>query len=294
MKIGFTNTINHHNMKTKSSKIWSAFFLFLATTVLFAQNDFQGLAYYQTKTSMDMNFGGRQMTEEQKKQIAERMRSSLEKTYILTFNQTESFYKEEEKLEAPAQGGGNMRFSMMGSGGGNSYKNVKEEKLIKEADLYGKQFLIVDSLTNFNWNMGTESKMIGQYLCFKATATRKVQAGGGMPFGRNNESQEQAPTEYTVTAWYTPQIPVNQGPGDYWGLPGLILELHDNNTVILCSKIVLNPTEKSKIRMPSKGKQVTSAEYEEIAIKKEAEMRENSGGGARGGGSRGGGGFRPF
>src|SRR5690606_40648386 len=88
-------------MKTKSSKIWSTFFLFLATTVLFAQNDFQGLAYYQTKTSMDMNFGGRQMTEEQKKQIAERMRSSLEKTYVLTFNQTESFYKEEEKLEAP-------------------------------------------------------------------------------------------------------------------------------------------------------------------------------------------------
>lgn len=277
-------------MKTISFKIVFAFLLLFAAKFSFSQNDFQGVAYYMTKTSMDMNFGGRQMSEAQKKQIAERMSSSLQKTYILTFNQTESLYKEEEKLEAPAQGGGNMRFSMMGSGGGESYKNVKEQKLIKEADLYGKQFLIVDSLPDLNWDMGTESKMIGEYLCFKATAVRKVQAGGGMPFGRNNENQEEKPTEYTVTAWYTPQIPVNQGPSDYWGLPGLILELHDNDTVILCSKIIINPTEKTKIKMPSKGKEVTSAEYEEIATKKEAEMRENSGGQRSGGG----GGFRPF
>ncbi|MBU3821923.1 GLPGLI family protein [Flavobacteriaceae bacterium XHP0103] len=275
-------------MKTTSFKIVFAFLLLFAAKVSFSQNDFQGVAYYQTKTSMDMNFGGRQMTEAQKKQIAERMRSSLENTYILTFNQTESLYKEEEKLEAPAQGGG-MGFRMMGAGGGESYKNVKEQKLIKEADLYGKQFLIVDNLPDLNWDMGTESKMIGQYLCFKATAVRKVQAGGGMPFGRNNENQEEKPTEYTVTAWYTPQVPVNQGPADYWGLPGLILELHDNDTVILCSKIIINPAEKTKIKMPSKGKEVTSSEYEEIAAKKEAEMRENSGGQRRGGG-----GFRPF
>ena len=26
------------------------------------------------------------------------------------------------------------------------------------------------------------------------------------------------PKEQTVTAWYTPQIPINQGPGEYWGL----------------------------------------------------------------------------
>ena len=46
------------------------------------------------------------MTEEQKKQIAERMKSLFEKTYQLTFNKFESVYKEEDKLEAPGGGGG--------------------------------------------------------------------------------------------------------------------------------------------------------------------------------------------
>jgi GLPGLI family protein len=52
------------------------------------------------------------------------------------------------------------------------------------------------------------------------------------------------PKDVTITAWYTPEIPVNQGPENYWGLPGLILEINDGKTVILCSKIVLNPKEK--------------------------------------------------
>jgi GLPGLI family protein len=43
------------------------------------------------------------------------------------------------------------------------------------------------------------------------------------------------PKDVTITAWYTPEIP-NQGPENYWGLPGLILEINDGKTVILCRK----------------------------------------------------------
>jgi len=56
--------------------------LFISVTS-FSQQDFQGKAIYQSKTTMDMsNFGRREMTEDQKKQIAERMKSMFEKTYI--------------------------------------------------------------------------------------------------------------------------------------------------------------------------------------------------------------------
>jgi GLPGLI family protein len=60
---------------------------------------------------------------------------------------------------------------------------------------------------------------------------------------------------------------VNQGPENYWGLPGLILEINDSKTVILCSKIVLNPKEKTVIKAPVKGSDF-SKEYDETVKKK--------------------------
>jgi predicted GIY-YIG superfamily endonuclease len=56
------------------------------------------------------------------------------------------------------------------------------------------------------------------------------------------------PKEISITAWYTPEIPINQGPENYWGLPGLILEVTDGKTVILCSKLVLNTKEKKETK----------------------------------------------
>ena len=292
-------------MKSIYFKISSFLFLLIAYPS-FAQKDFQGKAYYQSKTTVDMDsWGGRggQMTEEQKKMIAERMKSMLEKTYILTFNRTESIYKEEEKLEAPGAGGG-MRFGGMMSSftAGTQYKNVQNEQLLQEQEFFGKQFLIKDSLPPLEWKMETETKQIGQYTCFKATAVKKVDE---MDFSnmrrrnRDNDEKKEAdktkdatkkdvsenpldevevPKEIIVTAWYTPQIPVNQGPGEYWGLPGLILEVNANRTTILCSKIVLNPDEKEVIKMPTKGTEVTRKEYNDIMKKKIEEMQEMYGG----------------
>jgi hypothetical protein len=78
----------------------------LFSAVASAQN-FQGKAYYFSKTSVDMDsWGGRKMSEGQKKQIADRMRSMFEKTYILNFDREASTYKEEEVLEAPGGQGG--------------------------------------------------------------------------------------------------------------------------------------------------------------------------------------------
>ena len=71
-----------------------------------AQN-FAGQAFYQSKTTVDMdNFGREGMSEDMKKQIMSRMKSFLEKTYILTFNGSESLYKEEASLEVETQGRG--------------------------------------------------------------------------------------------------------------------------------------------------------------------------------------------
>ncbi|WP_299128060.1 GLPGLI family protein [uncultured Winogradskyella sp.] len=286
------------------------FFCFCVAS--FAQQDFQGKAYYMSKTTMDLDqWGGREMSPDQKKRIEERMKSFLEKEYILTFNKEESIYKEDEKLEAPGSGRGWGSFGSSFSGG-PKYKNVKSKELLQDQEFFGKQFLIKDELKTLEWKMGTETKQIGQYTAFKATATKTVdqfdwrsmrRRGRGRDRG-NDEKKEgevakdstkakdddpmseiEVPKTIEVTAWYTPQIPINQGPDDFWGLPGLILEVNADRTTILCTKIVMNPDEKEDIDKPEKGEEVTQAEYNEIITKKMQEMREMYGGrrGGRGG-----------
>ncbi len=96
--------------------------------------------------------------------------------------------------------------------------------------------------------------------------------------------EDEGPKLLDIVAWYTPMIPISQGPADYWGLPGLILELSAGNVTMLCSKIVMNPEEKEDIVVPSKGDVVTKQEYNDIITKKMQEMRNNRG---RGGNGRG-------
>ncbi len=268
--------------------------VFLFSLAIGAQ-DFQGKAYYVSKTSVDMsNFGRPNMSEDQKKRMQERLKNMFEKTFVLTFNRSESIYKLDEKLEAPNQGGGS-RFGAIMSGAmdGIKYKNAKSKQLLSEHELFGKLFLIKDNLPELNWEMTGETKQIGGYTCFKATAiqTWKEFDMASLRRPRNEDEstlEDEAETEeeepIKIEAWYTMQIPVNQGPGDYWGLPGLILEVSAGKTTILCSKLVLNPEDKATIKAPSKGKEVTKEEYVDIATKKYLEMRKNF---RRRGGQRG-------
>lgn len=266
------------------------FTLFILSKFVFSQ-DFQGKAYYISKTNPDLDsWGGQQMSEAQKKQIMDRMRSMFEKTYILTFDKQASIFKEEEVLEAPGQRG----FGMWGNSftAGPQYKNVKSQQFVQDQEFFGRQFLITDSLRKLDWKLGSETKQIGQYLCMKATATKTVDEFDWRSMRRRDRRKEnketktdstkttsvsdeiEVPKTVEVTAWYTPQIPVNQGPGEYWGLPGLILEVNADRTTILCNKITLNPQQKIEIQAPDKGKVISRSDYNATVKKKMEEMRE--------------------
>lgn len=282
---------------------------------MYAQaQEFQGMAVYQSKTSsaeMQERFkNDKNMTPDRQKQIEERMKSMFEKTFILNFDKTASIYREEEKLEAPGQGSDSrmkMMSSMMGVGG-TLYKNVKDKTYTVDKEFMGKDFLVKDSLVKLNWKMEGESRVIGGYNCFKATAVvamNETDMGSFRPRSDEEKRKDDAeakekktslldqikvPTERVVTAWYSPEIPVNQGPDKYWGLPGLILEINDGKTVILCSKIVLNPKEKATIKAATSGKVINQKDYDATMVKKIKEYRENNqrpDGGPGGPGGRG-------
>ncbi|HRN97936.1 MAG TPA: GLPGLI family protein, partial [Flavobacterium sp.] len=270
------------------------FFLSLLVSGL-TSAQFQGMAVYESKTSTaDFSAqmrGNRDITPEMQKMIEERMKKMFEKTFILNFDQTASIYKEEEKLDAPGQASGMRMMSSMMGGGGTYYKNVKEKTYTVDREFMGKEFLVKDTLTNIKWKMEGETRVIGGYTCFKATAVmpasktdfRNYRPRGDKKDDKKEEKKEEPrqtnfmdqvelPKEIVVTAWYAPEIPVNQGPEGYWGLPGLILEVNDGKTTILCSKIVLNPKEKAEIKAPAGGKTVTQAEYDETVTKKMEEF----------------------
>lgn len=285
-------------------KIFLATFLFIFSLQTFAQN-ISGQAYYESKTTVDLDaFGsGQELSEEMKKTVSQMVKSALEKTYILTFNKDESIYKEQEKLEtAPMNPGFKM---MMGSfTPGAQYKNLKTGQMVEENEFFGKQFLIIDTIQTLDWKTTNESKQIGQYIAFKATAIKKVNPSDfqmARPKKKdeteNAEAKEDStqqqnpmdrieiPEEIEVTAWFTPQIPVSNGPGEYAGLPGLILELNVYRTTLLCSKIVMNPKEAEKIEPPKRGTKVSREEYIQIVKEKTRELQENfrNSGGRRGG-----------
>ncbi len=260
--------------------------VFLCFSNTFAQN-FQGIAYYASQTNMkDFNITMEGMTPDVKEKMMEKMKKAFEKNYILTFTNFESVYSEEEKLDAPKPS--NSGISVNFSGGNNSkyYKNFKSKQYINNSDIFGKEFLITDSLEKFDWKITDEQKKIGNYTCNKAQIIipvteeeikeyeefKKKQEGNKTSFMTISEPKDQI-----IEAWYTMEIPVSNGPREYWGLPGLILELYDGNTTLLCSKIILNPTDKIEIKAPKNGKNVSQKEFDKIQEDKMNSMMNENG-----------------
>lgn len=270
-------------MKTTVFKICILTFVLLFSTSINAQ-EFQGKAYYFSKSTMDLGNWGARFSEAQKKQIMARLKNRLEKTYVLTFNKEESLFKQEEKLDVDAMSGATNSWGKNFSQG-NQYKNVKTNQQIQKQEFYGKQFLVKDNLQPIEWDLGTETKQIGNYMCFKATASVPTTDLTWYDFSwdrlRNtnqeqSDNNEEVKVEMTqIEAWYTPQIPVRHGPSEFWGLPGLILEVSAGNTTMLCTKIVMNADENEKIEAPERGKEITKQEYQKTITNKMKEFRDN-------------------
>ena len=282
-------------MKSIISKLLLFGFICLSIQTINAQ-EFQGKAYYFSKSTMDLGQWGARLSEAQKKQVMARLKNRLEKSYVLTFNKEESLFKEDEKLDVDAVSGATNSWGKNFSQG-FQYKNVKSNTQIQKQEFYGKLFLVKDKLQPIEWKMGTETKKIGNYTCFKATASVPTTDLTWYSFSwdrlRNtnyeqnidsiNVATKQDEIQMTdIEAWYTPQLPVSHGPSEYWGLPGLILEVSAGNTTTLCTEIVLNPEEKDKIEAPDRGKEITKKEYQKTIVEKMKEFRDNRVGRRRG------------
>ena len=146
------------------------------------------------------------------------------------------------------------------------YKETDSKKYYKTTYIGNKDVIIMDDLPNYNWTVTRETKTILGYETKKA-------------IGEINNNK--------VVAWYTTAIPNKTGPFNYWGLPGLILEIEIEskfNEDVMAKKItriteITTVSDKKNLVLPKSSKYYTQEEYisEINKLKNKIKEMENNG-----------------
>jgi GLPGLI family protein len=248
-------------MKRNHTILTLLLFFGIGLQTAFAQG-FTGRAYYKSTSQFSIKMDSTKMAPEQMAQIQASLKKQMEQNYILSFTQTESTWKKEESLgggPATASAGGAV-FMVASSGEGSAlYKNIADQTYLQEQEMMGKEYLVKDKSEPFEWELSEETKKIGNYTVQKASFTKIVDS---RQFSTGMTEMENVKDTIQVTVWFSPEIPVSHGPEYYFGLPGLILEVQNQGRTLICEKIELNPSaDPVIIERPSKGKEMTQAEF---------------------------------
>jgi GLPGLI family protein len=101
-----------------------------------------------------------------------------------------------------------------------------------------------ENISSQNWELHDDTLSVGDYLCQKATCRFR---------GRD------------FTAWFAADIPINNGPWKFGGLPGLILKVYDNGKLYVfeCVKIE-NHTDKYLITLYDGYKTYGKTEHKKL------------------------------
>ena len=254
-------------------KIFCALFLMIYSI---SAQEFSGSATYKTHRKSSIKLDSTTMAANPgiQKQLEAQMRKMFQKTYILDFTKSESMFKQKQELDGPKVPKSNGAIIMIGGMAGGTdvlYKNIKEKRMANKTDLMGKIFLIKDNLVSYDWELTGETKNIGNYTCYKAVF-EKEEESIEIKMIDGEVKEEKGIKKRTIIAWYTTDIPISNGPKNYGGLPGLILEVNDGNETIMCSELVLNPSKTIDIKEPTKGKQVSREKFSEISLEKTKAM----------------------
>ena len=134
-----------------------------------------------------------------------------------------------------------------------TYKNHQTMQIISKTLFLGKEFLVTDTIAVEQFNIvENEVKEILGFECKKAISSD----------GKN-------------IVWYTEHIPVADGPINT-NLPGLILEAHLDQYIY--TAISIDDNTKQSIVVPTGGKKMTNAEFQEMVQKQTEMMKRGTGG----------------
>lgn len=172
--------------------------------------------------------------------------------YELTFKDKESNFHQVQNsnLDETSINTANSFANLSKSIYTNLSKKIMIHELISDGNIINEnEFIVVDSI-KLKWNITSESKMIGEYLCYKATTTKTI-------------IKPERTVKENVTAWFCPKLPYSFGPAVYNSLPGLILELQEKNIAFVIENLNFN-NEDNFITIPTAKKTISKQEYYDV------------------------------
>ncbi len=111
------------------------------------------------------------------------------------------------------------------------------------------EYLIQDNYL-IEWDITTEQKLIMNYTAVKAISK----------------------TDKKTIAWFVPELPFAFGPHKFNNLPGLIVELQNQQGYYTMKKISFDNS--IEINLPTKGNKITSKEFSQLQAEIEKEAKK--------------------
>lgn len=134
-----------------------------------------------------------------------------------------------------------------------SHVRFGEGTMSEMREFMGREFLLSGTQPAFSWKLGSDQRQMLGYVVQKATAEHE----GSM-----------------IEAWFTMQIPIPGGPGEFGGLPGMILlvSVDEGKTFYAATDVDLTGLGGLTISPPRDGEKVTAEQYETIVAERLAEV----------------------
>ncbi|WP_282081580.1 GLPGLI family protein [Aquimarina algiphila] len=156
---------------------------------------------------------------------------------ILTYCDGVSFFSalQESKETLDTENNNNYSISSSRNIVASTYKNQKENLMMTNfGDIFAsfgeKNLVLSRPLYKFDWEVTNKTSTISGYACTLATTITEK--------GKK------------ILAWYTDEIPINDGVGMYWGLPGLILQLQIENQELYIATAIKQNNKKTTLKKP--------------------------------------------
>ena len=129
------------------------------------------------------------------------------------------------------------------------YRNQASKLLLQyyknyEPVIYGEDVYVKNELPVYDWEILEQTETIAGYTCKLA----KTKYSDGT----------------SVLAWFTDEIPINEGPRDLWGLPGLIVQAQINERVLVVAVKIVKEEELIEIIFPTPEKTITPSEFSDL------------------------------